>query len=67
MDFGIHESSASRIVHKVEDILVKSGHFDLLKRLPRGDVDDINWLAVIIDATETPIEHLKKPSRLIQR
>lgn len=67
MDFGIHESSASRIVHKVEDILVKSGQFDLLKRLPRGDVDDINWLAVIIDATETPIEHLKKPSRLIQR
>jgi hypothetical protein len=60
MDFGIHESSASRIVHKVEDILIKSGLFDLPRKLPRGDVDDINWSAVIIDATETPIERPKK-------
>lgn len=63
MDFGIHESSASRIVHKVEDILIKSGQFDLPKKLPRGDVDDINWSAVIIDATETPIERPKKTKR----
>ena len=60
MDFGIHESSASRMVHKVEDILIKSGQFDLPKKLPRGDVDDINWSAVIVDATETPIERPKK-------
>jgi len=60
MDFGIHESSASRMVRKVEDILVKSGQFDLPKKLPRGDVDDINWSAVIVDATETPIERPKK-------
>ncbi|WP_321155844.1 transposase family protein [Psychrobacter sp. LV10R520-6] len=60
MDFGIHESSASRMVRKVEDILIKSGQFDLPKKLPRGDVDDINWSAVIIDATETSIERPKK-------
>ena len=60
IDFGIHESSASRMVHKVEDILIKSGQFDLPKKLPRGDVDDINWSAVILDATETPIERPKK-------
>ena len=60
IDFGIHESSASRMVHKVEDILIKSGQFDLPKKLPRGDVDDINWSAVIVDATETPIERPKK-------
>ena len=60
MDFGIHESSASRMVRKVEDILIKSGQFDLPKKLPRGDVDDMNWSAVIIDATETPIERPKK-------
>lgn len=60
MDFGIHESSASRMVRKVEDILIRSGQFDLPKKLPRGDVDDINWSAVIIDATETPIERPKK-------
>lgn len=40
MDFGIHESSVSRIVHKVEDILIKSGQFDLPRKLPRGDVDE---------------------------
>ena len=60
IDFGIHESSPSRMVHKVEDILIKSGQFDLPKKLPRGDVDDINWSAVIVDATETPIERPKK-------
>jgi hypothetical protein len=60
MDFGIHESSASRMVRKVEDILIKSGRFDLPRKLPRGDVDDINWSAVIVDATETPIERPKK-------
>lgn len=60
MDFGIHESSASRIVHKVESIIIKSGQFDLPKKLPRGDVDDINWSAVTIDATKKPIERPKK-------
>ena len=60
MDFGIHESSASRIVHKVENILISSGQFDLPRKLPRGDPDDTNWSAVIIDATETPIERPKK-------
>ena len=60
MDFGIHESSASRIVHKVENILISSGQFDLPRKLPRGDGEDINWSAVIIDATETPIERPKK-------
>lgn len=60
MDFGIHESSASRIVHKVENILISSGQFDLPRKLPRGEPDDINWSAVIIDATETPIERPKK-------
>ncbi|MBP2279653.1 hypothetical protein H4W00_000993 [Psychrobacter sp. PL19] len=60
MDFGIHESSASRMVRKVEDILLKSGRFGLPRKLPRGDVDDINWSAVIVDATETPIERPKK-------
>jgi hypothetical protein len=60
MDFSIHESSASRMVRKVEDILIKSGRFDLPRKLPRGDVDDINWSAVIVDATETPIKRPKK-------
>ena len=60
MDFGIHESSASRIIRKVEDLLVDSGKFELPKKLPSKVDDDINWSVVIVDATETPIERPKK-------
>ena len=60
MDFNVHESSASRIVRKVEDVLIHSGKFDLPRKLPHGKPEDINWSAVIIDATETPIERPKK-------
>ncbi|WP_157049319.1 helix-turn-helix domain-containing protein [Psychrobacter urativorans] len=59
MNFVIHESSASSILHKVEDILIKLGQFDLPKILSRGNVDDTNWPAVIIDAAENPIERPK--------
>jgi len=60
MYFSIHESSASRIIHKVEDILIDSGRFELPKKLPSRVDDDINWSVVIVDATETPIERPKK-------
>ena len=60
VDFNVHESSASRIVRRVEDILIHSGRFDLPRKLPHGKPEDINWSAVIIDATETPIERPKK-------
>ncbi|WP_420825320.1 transposase family protein, partial [Psychrobacter glacincola] len=40
MDFGIHESSASRIIRKVEDVLVDSGKFELPKKLPCRVDDD---------------------------
>ena len=60
MDFNIHESSASRIVKKVEEVLINSGKFDLPRKLPHGKPEDLNWSAVIIDATETPIERPKK-------
>ena len=61
MDFGIHESSASRIIRKIEDVLIDSGKFELPKKLPSRVDDDINWLVVIVDATETPIERPKNP------
>ena len=60
MDFGIHESSASRIIRKVEDILINSGKFELPKKLPSRVGEDIDWTVVIVDATETPIERPKK-------
>ena len=59
-DFGIHESSASRIIRKVEDILIDSGRFELPKKLPSRVDDDMNWSVVIVDATEAPIERPKK-------
>ena len=64
IDFGIHESSASRIIRKVEDILINSGKFELPKKLPNRVDEDINWTAVIIDATETPIERPKKTKEI---
>ena len=67
MDFGIHESSASRTIRKVEDILIDSGKFELPKKLPSRVDDNIDWTVVIVDATETPIERPKKPKRLLQR
>ena len=42
MAFGVHESSASRIIGKVEDIPVDSGKFELPKKLPSRVDDDIN-------------------------
>lgn len=60
MDFNVHESSTSRIVRKVEDVLIHSGRFDLPRKLPHGKPEDINWSAVIIDDTGTPIERPKK-------
>ena len=60
MDFGIHESSASCIIRKVEDILIDSSRFELPKKLPSRVDHDINWSVVIVDAIETPIERPKK-------
>ncbi|RYZ91742.1 MAG: transposase family protein, partial [Moraxellaceae bacterium] len=42
MDFSIHESSASRIVKKVEEVLINSGKFDLPRKLPHGKPEDLN-------------------------
>jgi len=36
MDFGVHESSASRIVKKLQDVVISSGKFDLPRKRPHG-------------------------------
>ena len=61
MDFKVHESSFSRIVRKVEDVLVNSGKFDLPRKLPHGKPEDVNWSAVIIDGTKLQLSVQKKP------
>ena len=55
--YDIHESSANRIITRVENVLVKSGKFKLPKK---RDVQETDWIVVLIDATESPIERPKK-------
>ena len=64
--FGVHESSAQRIVTQVENRLVASGRFSLPHR-HRGLELASALSAVIIDATETPLERAQKKQRRYYR
>lgn len=57
--WGINESTAYRIIRKIEDILMKSRAFTLpgKKKLQKSDYQ---IEVVVIDVTETPIERPKK-------
>lgn len=55
--YGLHESSANRIITQVEDALIGSGAFSLPKR---REVAESDWTVVLVDATETPVERPKK-------
>ena len=55
--YGLHESSANRIITQVEDVLITSGAFGLPKR---REVAEADWTVVLVDATETPIERPQK-------
>ena len=57
--YGLHESSANRIITQVEDTLIRSGAFSLPKR---REVAETDWTVVLVDATESPIERPKKNS-----
>ena len=58
--FNYSESQSYRIIKWIEDILVKSGRFNLpgKQKLHRLDKDAV----ILIDATESPIERPKKKS-----
>ena len=55
--YGLHESTANRIITKIEDVLITSGKFSLPKR---REVEETEWTVVLVDVTETPIEKPKK-------
>jgi Helix-turn-helix of DDE superfamily endonuclease len=55
--YSIHETTAYRIVVKMENILIKSGIFSLPKS--SSIPTDTNLEVVIIDASESPIEKPK--------
>ena len=63
-DYGVHESTANRIITKVEDLLIGSGKFSLPKR---REVQETQWTVVLVDVTETPIERPKKNSATTTR
>lgn len=63
MTYGIHESSASRIIQKIENLLIKSDKFYLPKKLPQGEGAD--WRVIVIDATEMTIERPKKTEKVL--
>ena len=58
-DYGLHESTVNRMITKVEDVIIASGKFSLPKR---REVEETEWLVVLVDVTETPIEKPKKIS-----
>ena len=56
--YSISEATASRIVRHVENCLINSNLLNLKKKLPKGT--GMDWNIVIVDATETPLQHPKK-------
>ncbi|KJV70219.1 IS5 family transposase ISOt6 [Orientia tsutsugamushi] len=63
-NYGISESSAYKAVKLVEDTLVKHPNFALPSRKTLMK-SDMNYEVVLIDATESPIERLKKTKILL--
>ncbi len=61
LSYGIHETTATRIISKVEQALIASGRFSLSKKQSLLAPEQ-EWVVVLIDSTETPIERPKKSS-----
>lgn len=57
--YGVHESTANRILTHVENLLIASGRFSLPKR---REVEEIDWVVVLVDATESPIP-IERPKK----
>ena len=57
-DFGLHESNVSRVIRKVEDILIKCGKFSLPGK--RRLLEETGLTYTIVDVTEMTVERPKK-------
>ena len=57
-DWGLHESNVSRLVRKIEDILIKSKKFSLPSKRRLLEEDGLTY--TIVDVTEMTIERPKK-------
>jgi uncharacterized protein YerC len=58
-DYGVSQSTISRCIREIEDILLKSGQFSLPGRKSLHFGDGVHEI-VIVDVTETPTERPKK-------
>jgi len=58
-DYGVSESTASRVVREVEEVLIKSGKFSLPGKKALYN-DEIELEFVVINATEVPVQRPKK-------
>lgn len=59
IDYGISQSTVSRTIREIEDILIKSGQFSLPGRKSLLTKDGA-YEVVIVDVCETPTERPKK-------
>jgi hypothetical protein len=57
-DWNLHESNVSRLVRRIEDILIKSGEFSLPGKKRLLESEALKY--TIVDATESLIERPKK-------
>ena len=64
--WGVHESTVCRIVHRVEEQLIKSRKFSLPGKKALISTER-EWSAIIVDVGESPIERPKKNSEVIER
>lgn len=60
-DYDLHESNVSRIIRKIEDVLIKCGKFSLPGK--RRLLEDDQFSYTIVDVTEMMIERPKKNKR----
>lgn len=62
LDFGVHQSTVSRTIREIENLLIQSGSFSLPGKKALK-VAGIEHEAVVIDVTETPTQRPKKNKR----
>lgn len=58
--YGIHESTAQRIVTRTEERLANAQCLDLERLRPHANADAAQRTVFIVDASESPIERPKK-------
>lgn len=57
--YGVSEATINRVINKLENILVRSGRFNLPSKR-KLEQSDLEYQFILVDATETPIERPKK-------